>query len=303
MPSTQSGSTRRATDGTTLRWGDVNTPGPPRLVSPGASPSVIVAVSPFRPGHAVAVEYSVDGGPVREARALQEPVAQGVNARLFRAALPALAAGQVDFLPVLQFAGQPVTPGLADRSEHCSYKVGRTTDMERVAEPALASFPTGIAQPHWDWTPRFVGSCTIMLRKEVVGTLSDGIRTNWHFVEGHFEGPELQGEFLPGGTDWMRIRPDGVALVDVRGSLQTRKGTRVYFSYTGIVELGPDGYARALRGEFVESPSFVGTPTYATADHGLAWLNRAQCVCVGRVDMKALRVEYDVYAIEVGGRK
>jgi hypothetical protein len=24
---------------------------------------------------------------------------------------------------------------------------------------------------------------------------------------------------------------------------------------------------------------------------------------VGRVDMKALRVEYDVYAIEVGGRK
>jgi hypothetical protein len=46
----------------------------------------------------------------------------------------------------------------------------------------------------------------------------------------------------------------------------------------------------------------VGAPTYATADKALQWLNRAQCVVVGRVDMKALR-EYDAYLIEVGARK
>jgi Protein of unknown function (DUF3237) len=89
----------------------------------------------------------------------------------------------------------------------------------------------------------------------------------------------------------------------VIGCLQTTTGARVFCSYGGIVDLGADGYARALRGEFDPLPAFVGTPTYQTADMQLAWLNRCQCVCVGRVDMKALRVEYDVYAIEVGGRK
>src|SRR5262249_31730299 len=142
-----------------------------------------------------------------------------------------------------------------------------------------------VISPRWDWTPRYLGNCTILLRKELVGTLSDGIRVNWHFIEGHFVGPELHGDFLPGGTDWMRVRPDGVGLVEVRGCLQRPKGTRVYCSYNGIVELGPDGYARALRGEFEPLPSFVGAPTFATADPELAWLNRAQCVCVGRVDM------------------
>ena len=44
------------------------------------------------------------------------------------------------------------------------------------------------------------------------------------------------------------------------------------------------------------------TPTYATADPRLEWLNRAQCVGVGRVDMSALRVEFDVYVVRVGER-
>jgi len=104
-------------------------------------------------------------------------------------------------------------------------------------------------------------------------------------------------------ADWMRIRPDGVGLVQVLGCIETRTGARVYTSYGGIVDLGRDGYARALRGESNPLPSFVGAPTFATADKGLEWLNRAQCLVVGRVDMKALRVEYDAYAIEVGATK
>ena len=60
---------------------------------------------------------------------------------------------------------------------------------------------------------------------------------------------------------------------------------------------------RALRDEFDELPPVVVTPTYATADKQLAWLNRAQCIGVGRVDMMALRVEFDVYIVQVGGRK
>jgi hypothetical protein len=70
-----------------------------------------------------------------------------------------------------------------------------------------------------------------------------------------------------------------------------------------MFDLGPDGYARALRDEFDPLPPVVVTPTYATADRDLEWLNRAQCIGVGRVNMTALRVEFDVYVVQVGGRK
>ena len=155
----------------------------------------------------------------------------------------------------------------------------------------------------WPWDATFLGACTIQLRKEVVGVMADGLRVNWRFVEARFVGPVLEGAFLPGAADWMRIRPDGVGIVQVIGCIETRTGARVSTSYGGVVDLGRDGYARVLRGESDPLPPFVGAPTYATADKELEWLNRAQCLVVGRVDMKTLRVEYDAYAIEVGASK
>jgi hypothetical protein len=68
-------------------------------------------------------------------------------------------------------------------------------------------------------------------------------------------------------------------------------------------DLGPDGYARAMRNDFDAFPPFVTAPTYTTADKELAWLNRAQCLGLGRVDTKAMQIEFDVYTVSVGGRK
>src|SRR5207342_3010950 len=92
------------------------------------------------------------------------------------------------------------------------------------------------------------------------------------------------------------------AIVSVQACFETREGARVHGSYGGIFDLGPDGYARALRDEYDPLPPVVVTPTYATAEPQLEWLNRAQCVGVGRVDMAALRVEFDVYVMKVDGR-
>jgi len=69
------------------------------------------------------------------------------------------------------------------------------------------------------------------------------------------------------------------------------------------LDLGSAGYARATRGKFDLLPPFVVAPTYVTVDKELAWLDRAQCIGVGRVDMKALRAEYDVYVVSVGAAK
>jgi hypothetical protein len=139
--------------------------------------------------------------------------------------------------------------------------------------------------------------------QETVGPTPDGLRIDWHVTEGKFVGPHFEAVVLPQATDWMRIRRDGVAIVSVQACFETPAGARIYGSYGGIFDLGPDGYARALRNDFDPLPPVVVTPTYATADKELAWLNRAQCVGVGRVDMVAKRVEFDVYLIQVGGHK
>jgi hypothetical protein len=133
--------------------------------------------------------------------------------------------------------------------------------------------------------------------------MPDGLRINLHVTEGRFAGPRFEGVVLPGGSNWLRIRKDGVAIVNVTECLQTQTGARIDCLYDGILDLGADGYGRAMRGEFGIMPPFVLAPTYATADKELAWLNRAQCIGVGRVDIRTLRAEYDVYAVTVGAAK
>src|SRR5271169_4222789 len=102
-----SDATRWARDGSMLRWGGAeDTPGPPPLTLPGAPVPITIAVSPVRPGHAVTVEFRVNGGPVCEAAALPELRIPALGARMFRAVLPGQPDGMVEFLPVLRFAGQ-----------------------------------------------------------------------------------------------------------------------------------------------------------------------------------------------------
>src|ERR1700747_1535072 len=115
---------QRARDGSELRWGDADTPVPPAVISPGAPASIAVAVSPVRPGHAVTVESRINGGPVRQAIGLSEPRLDGANGRVFRAILPGQSDGTVAFLPVLRFAGQPISPRLGASAECPWYQVG-----------------------------------------------------------------------------------------------------------------------------------------------------------------------------------
>jgi hypothetical protein len=297
------GSKRQARDGSALWWGHADTPGPPQIVAPGMAAPILTAVSPMRPGHSVAVEYRLNGGPVREAIGVLEPRVHEANARIFRTVVPGQSDGLVEFLPVLRFAGQPISSRLSEAEQSSWYKVGSGATSVANSESPPQKAPRSADGARWRWEAKFLGAATIKLRKEVVGVVADGYRIIWRFDEAPFVGPVFEGRFLPGAADWMRIRPDGVAIVQVQGCIETRSGARVYTSYGGYLELGQDGYARALRGDFDPWPPFVCAPTYATADKELEWLNRAQCLIVGRVDMKALTVESDAYFIEVGARK
>ncbi len=102
----------------------------------------------------------------------------------------------------------------------------------------------------------------------LIATLDD-LRIDWHVTEGTFVGPGLDAVVLPGAADWMRIRRDGIAIVNVQACFETREHVRVYGSYGGIFDLGRDGYARALRDEYDRLPPVVVTPTTRPRTRGL----------------------------------
>ncbi|MEM8563866.1 MAG: DUF3237 family protein, partial [Pseudomonadota bacterium] len=51
---------------------------------------------------------------------------------------------------------------------------------------------------------------------EVIGPTPEGLRVNIYVTGGEVTGPKLQGSIRPVGADWLTIRPDGVAVLNVR---------------------------------------------------------------------------------------
>ncbi|MDD5169684.1 MAG: DUF3237 domain-containing protein [Syntrophales bacterium] len=114
---------------------------------------------------------------------------------------------------------------------------------------------------------------------------------------GTFVGPKLKGDVLPGGGDWLRVRPDGASELDVRITLRTDDGHLIYVSYRGIVSVPPEVMQRLARGEEVDPSEiyFRTTPVFETGSEKYGWLNRIVAVGVGKRTPTA--VEYTVYAI------
>ena len=124
----------------------------------------------------------------------------------------------------------------------------------------------------------------------------DGIRANFYVIGGEVEGPKLNGKIVPVGADWLLIRRDGVAILDVRATIETHDGALIYVPYTGISDLGPDGYDRFISGNLPQRGTIRAVPRFQTSHPNYLWLNRLQCLNVGDVDLGTGLVRYDVYA-------
>jgi hypothetical protein len=292
-------------DGSRLEWAIPAPVSPDSRGGAGQPIPITIAVTPHRPAHVLTLEYRVDGGPIQAVQALPQPAELDTATRAFVAVLPGGLRGVVDCLPVLLLAGQPVSPSLATASAASQrLHLGDSSSLDPVSISPGPSLPLASPEPRprWAWTPQFLGALTARVRKELVGSTPDGLRINWHVVSGSFVGPGLEASVCDGATDWMRIRPDGIAIVDVKASFKTSDGTIIDGFYGGMFDLGPDGFQRALEDRFDPLPPVVVTPTYSSAAPELAWLNRCQCIGIGRVDMHALEVSFDVYRFDVGDR-
>ncbi len=151
----------------------------------------------------------------------------------------------------------------------------------------------------FDYDLEHIFSYTVTLHPpEVIGPVPEGARVNFYASGGEVTGPKVHGEFHPVGGDWLVIRTDGVAILDVRATIETRdEGALIHVSYTGVGDLGEDGYERFLRGELSGSVSLRVVPRFLTAHPDYRWLNRLQCLGIGEVDLERSEVSYDVYAV------
>lgn len=115
---------------------------------------------------------------------------------------------------------------------------------------------------------------------------------------GRFEGDRLAGRVLAGGADWQMIRPDGVADLDARYTLETADGALIYVRNKGYRH-GPAAVMDRLRaGEAVDPALYYmrTTPRFETGDARYAWLNGIVCVASGA--RRAAAVELEIYEVK-----
>ncbi len=133
---------------------------------------------------------------------------------------------------------------------------------------------------------------------EVIGPLPEGgVRVNLYVTGGEVNGPKVYGKLRPVGGDWLFLRPDGVGILDVRATIETREEALIYTTYTGVGDLGEDGYERFLQGELPSTTSLRIVPRLQTAHPDYLWLNRLQCLGIGEFNAERLEVRYDLYAV------
>ena len=73
------------------------------------------------------------------------------------------------------------------------------------------------------------------------GATPHGTRVIVYAKSGQVDGPNIKGKVLPGGGDWLVVRPDSASELDVRGTIQTDDGHLIYMHWRGIMHARRSG--------------------------------------------------------------
>lgn len=259
-----------------------------RLAAPTASREgrdVLVELARAPQGTRVFVESLAVSGPRERIAAWALPQQPGSDKRQYRAQLPLGSSNLQDgYLPVAVYAGEEA------RGEPV---VTRET-LPVTSEPAsdvFESFPLSlelIAHAYAD-----------LPNVTVFGPTPEGIRMAFYVQDGKWSGPRIHADYKSEGGDWLLVRKDGVGIPDARATLTTDDGALLYYRLTGTLDLGPDGYARALRKDLPECAPLSITAQVSTSSERWLWLNRLTLIGRGVVDLQRGRVRYDLYSISL----
>ncbi len=122
-----------------------------------------------------------------------------------------------------------------------------------------------------------------------ISPTSEGQRVIFLVKGGTFEGPHLRGRVVPdAGADWVRIRPDGTGVLDVRFVLETHDKAMLYVHWQGRFWSSEENAEYALDLEKPDDPTgawryyFRAAPLFETGDPRYAWLNNIISVTKSR---------------------
>jgi hypothetical protein len=74
-----------------------------------------------------------------------------------------------------------------------------------------------------------------------VGSVPHGTRVTAPIASGHFDGPRLRGNVLPGGDDWTVMRSGGLVELDLRVTLENEDNALIHMTLEGIRDDGAPG--------------------------------------------------------------
>ena len=132
---------------------------------------------------------------------------------------------------------------------------------------------------------------------EIIGESPEGLRVNFYSTGGEITGPRLRGVVRAVGGDWMTVRRDGVACLNVRTTFETHDQAVILVTYEGVIDLGEHGYQAFLNGELPELARLRIAPRFVTSHPEYSWLNRLFCFAAGEYRASTNVATYDVYAV------
>ena len=115
-----------------------------------------------------------------------------------------------------------------------------------------------------------------------IGAVAAGRRGIAPVRGGTFAGERLSGSVAP-GHDWFVARANGDLVLDVRLTLTTRDGAKIYLTYTGMMRGRGDAMARFRKGDrlVAEDYALEVIAKFECGDPRYAWLNDALVVGMG----------------------
>ena len=124
-----------------------------------------------------------------------------------------------------------------------------------------------------------------------------GTRMIYVLKRGSCSGERLQGEFVPGGGDWLLVGQDSVARIDVRVTLRTDDGELIFVTNSGVISMSPEALERLSRGETIRwDEMYTRTaPHFETSSEKYGWLTSIQAISINEIGPE--RIDYRVYEV------
>ena len=281
-------------DGLTLWYGTPDTSAPEREVPRGQPVSLVIGVKPISPSNFVDVHYRVDGGPLRRALGSELRTDERHDSQYFQVKLAIPAdTKRVDYCPIAHSGGTQVPRAGAECDAYTSFTVAN----EPTPDPSETR-PVDELKPRFKPGLTLAAQVTVQLKPPtIIGKTSQGFRIDYYAASGTVIGNAFKAAVHENSVDYMLVRPDGIGVLEIHATLETDDGAMITATYTGLIEFGEDGYERMASGDWPVMPRHQVAPRLMTVHPRYQWMNRTQFLGVGQVDMRALIIKYDVFAV------